>query len=465
MEPSVGPSKLDVLRWVADQPEGLWFPSRYASAHGLNRDSLDSPLNELRLAEWIAVAAWEKGLGQGYRVTPAGQLALNAGEARKMPVHSPQSPAQLYEDEELPAVASPALLFANLTWFAIGMFTAWRMGVGVEFLKGDGHPGAVQALFKTGAVTGLSVLQGDWWRLVSSCFVHVGLFHLAANMLTLGMLGPVVEALWGKRRFAVIYGVSGIVGSAVAVALHPQDMLAGASGALWGVLAAMVAWLLGHRNELRPGIAADWGRKIALILFINILISFAPEVSMAAHLGGGVAGFLTSLCLDWPANKSKKRKLRGILGTGLVLVAGLLFLVGSIRYSNQWDGVRERNRLHQLDRDRSKMQAAVGERLGKVNLVAVYALMMQAKDPLWLPLPKSAERVREKARDMKAAAEDASVKSQSVTGPTADRYRAYFECVAAFAESLDADLAKADIPTILEKLQAADAAWMKAIGK
>jgi len=461
MEAPVSPSKLDVLRWVADRPDEPWFPSRHATEHRIDRNSLDAPLAELRQADWIAVSTWEKGLGQGYRITPVGKDVLTRPIAEQSLVSAGDV------EEELPAVASPALVFANLTWFGVGLFIAWKLGVGVEFLKADGHPGAVQVLFKTGAATGLSILQGDWWRLASCCFVHVGLFHLAANMLTLGMLGPVVEGLWGKRRFAVIYAVSGLVGSSVAMALHPQDTLAGASGALWGVLAAMIAWLLGHKDELRPGIAADWGRKIALILFINILISFAPQVSMAGHLGGGVAGFATSLCLDWPANKSRRRKGLGILGAILVMVAGIVLLAGTMRYSEKWNMVREKNRLQQLDRDRSRFQAAVGERLGKLNPAAVHALMKQAEVPLVVPLAKVNEAVREKALAMIATAEDAIAKSQSQSGAMADRYRAYFQCVIEFAKTLDRELGSnvPDISRIVEALHTSDAAWMKAIGK
>jgi rhomboid protease GluP len=458
MEPA-GPNTLDVLRWVAARPGEPWFPSRYAQEHRIDRNSLDAPLAELRQADWIAVSTWEKGLGQGFRITPAGEEAL------ANPPETAETPAPAYEEEELPAVASPALIFANLAWFAVGLFVSWKLGVGIEFLKADGHPGAVQMLYKVGAATGLSILQGEWWRLASCCFVHVGLFHLAANMLTLGMLGPVVEALWGKRRFTVVYAVSGLVGSAVAIAVHPQDTLAGASGALWGVLAALIAWLLGHRHELRPGIAADWSRKIALILFINVLISFAPEVSMAAHLGGGIAGFAAALCLDWPADKSRRRKMLGILGAALVLAAGFAFLAASMRYSPKWNAVREKDRLQQLDRDRSRVQAAVGERLGKLNPAAVHSLMKQAEAPLVVGLPKATAAVREKARAMNATAEDAAIKSQTQIGTTSDRYRAYFQCVIEFADALDVELATADIPAIVAKLQAADAAWLRAIGK
>lgn len=465
METPPGPNHWEVLRWVAEKPEEPWFPSRYAAEHFLDRNSLDAPLTQLRAAGYVEIREWQKGVGQGYRITPEGEQAL------AKPQSSDSLPSIAFaaeeEEEELPAVASPAILFANLMWFGVGLFTAWRLGVGVEFLKADGHPGAVRVLFKTGAATGLSILQGDWWRLASCCFVHVGLFHLAANLLTLGMLGPVVEGLWGKRRFAVIYAVSGLVGSAVAIALHPADTLAGASGALWGVLAAMIAWLLGHRGELRPGVAADWGRKIALMLFINILISFAPAVSMAGHLGGGLAGFATSLCLDWTPNKSPRRKLFGILGAFGVLVLGILFLLGSMKYSEKWTAVREKNSLQQIERDRSKLQAAVGERLGKVNPAAVHNLMKQAKAPLVVPVPKLHASVRMQALAMKAAAEEAFAKSESIDGVTADRFRAYFGCVIAFAEALDAQLGSEnpDIRIVLVKLGESDAAWMKAIGK
>jgi len=465
------PSILDVLRWVAGSSGEPWFPSKYSEEHGLDRASLDTPLWELREAGLVQVSAWEKGLGQGFRLTPEGALVLVRPETiPSMNVATGVHSAADDDEEELPAVVSPALLFANVTWFAVGLFISWKLGVGVEFLKADGHPGAVQMLYKIGAVTGLSVLQGGWWRLATCCFVHMGLFHLLCNMLTLGMLGPVVEGLWGKRRFAVIYGVSGLVGSMVAIALHPQTTFAGASGALWGVLAAMIAWLIGHRQELRPGVAADWARKLALIVFINLLISLAPQISMEGHLGGGIAGFLAALCLDWHPKKSPRRKALGILGAVGVLAAGVALLLGAMRYSEKWDVVRERDRVQQIDRDRNRVQAAVGERMGKVNIVAVYSLREQAKAPLVVGprrLPQSTERVHSQARELKANADEASLKSQSLSGVTVERYRVYFARVAEFAETLEGQVGQPqpDIAAVMAKLRETDMAWRIAIGK
>ena len=81
-------------------------------------------------------------------------------------------------------------------------------GVGVgDYLSGK-SPATLSLL---GAVSSIDLMRGEWWRLLTCCFVHVGVLHLLANMLALGMMGPLAELLWGRWRLLVIYAVSGLV--------------------------------------------------------------------------------------------------------------------------------------------------------------------------------------------------------------------------------------------------------------
>ena len=346
---STGPAAKDLLRAISAVAPQLWFPGRHAESTGTPRDSLDEPLWILRQAGMVQVADWIGGLGQGFKLTRDGEkavdhpepLSLVDGAARAvLGTNVPVSRALR------PAILAPAILVVNLLWFAVGAFLAWKAGVGVEYLKGSGHPAVNQTLMRIGALMGSELLEGGWWRLLACCFVHIGLFHLFGNMLMLGILGPVSEGLWGRRRFALLYLVSGLAGSCAAIALHPMSetensvrptVLAGASGALWGVLLSVIVWLMRHREELPEGVAKEWGRKLLFAVFLNLMLSFAPGISVEAHLGGGFAGIALAYWLDrrrWP------NRFISSLGVAVLIAVLLGGLYGFMRYSHDWRTVR-----------------------------------------------------------------------------------------------------------------------------
>ena len=130
------------------------------------------------------------------------------------------------------------------------------------------------------------------------------------------------------------------------MALHPmadtgnglrEVLLAGASGALWGVLLSVVVWLLRYREELAAGVAQEWGRKLAFAVFLNLVLSFAPGISIEAHLGGGFAGAAMAFWLD-----RRFRPNRAITGVGVALLvaAMLATLYASMWYSEVWEPLR-----------------------------------------------------------------------------------------------------------------------------
>ncbi len=349
---SSGPAARDLLHAIASTAPQLWFPRRYADATGTPRDSLDEPLWLLRQAGMVQVADFIAGLGQGFQLTRAGEkavdhpdpLALADGAAR------PWEPGEMVTEPAAPvlrpALVAPVLLAANLVWFSVGAYLAWQADAGVEYLKGEGHPAVNRTLMRIGALSGSHLLQGEWWRLLSSCFVHVGLFHLFGNMLMLGILGPVSEGLWGRRRFAWIYLVSGLAGGCTAMALHPmaehdgarhEVLLAGASGALWGVLLSVVVWLVRYRDELPAGVAAEWGRKLGFAVFLNLMLSFAPGISLESHLGGGAAGLALAYWFD---RRWRPNRFLSALGVVVLIAALVGGLYGFMRYSEQWKPLR-----------------------------------------------------------------------------------------------------------------------------
>jgi membrane associated rhomboid family serine protease len=130
----------------------------------------------------------------------------------------------------------------------------------------------------------VGVAHDEWWRLMSAAFLHYGPFHLAMNMYSLYFAGSILEQLIGRWRFALLYLVSGLAGSAGALYWSPNSMTVGASGAIFGVLGALL--ILERRGSIATG-----GQVLGLII-INLIITFtfSSFISVGGHVGGLVGG-------------------------------------------------------------------------------------------------------------------------------------------------------------------------------
>jgi membrane associated rhomboid family serine protease len=146
----------------------------------------------------------------------------------------------------------------------------------------------VNSIFEKFVLFGPFVDRGDWWRLVTSMFLHWSILHIAFNMIALYSIGSVVEQYLGTARFVPLYLVSGLAGSAGALLQAPTSPIAGASGAVFGILGAMLVLEWNVTNQL-AGQALTW-------IVINLGISFAvPGISWGGHVGGLIGGILITL--------------------------------------------------------------------------------------------------------------------------------------------------------------------------
>jgi membrane associated rhomboid family serine protease len=158
----------------------------------------------------------------------------------------------------------------------------------ITVAQGSGLNDPGGSLFNKWALFGPLVDHGDWWRLITSAFLHASLIHIAFNMLALWWLGAPVELLLGRARFVGLYLVSGLAGAAGALVADPNAVTVGASGAIFGLLGA--------------GLILEWqatgsiaGNYLTLIV-INLAISFAvPGISIGGHVGGLIGGTLATL--------------------------------------------------------------------------------------------------------------------------------------------------------------------------
>jgi membrane associated rhomboid family serine protease len=134
------------------------------------------------------------------------------------------------------------------------------------------------------ALNGPDVASGEWWRLITSGFLHYGLIHLGFNMLILYQLGTMLEPALGRVRFTVLYLVALLGGAFGALLLDPDAYTAGASGAVYGLMGA--AFLGMRRRGVDPMQSGIGG-----LLVINLLLTFViPGISIGGHLGGLAAG-------------------------------------------------------------------------------------------------------------------------------------------------------------------------------
>jgi rhomboid protease GluP len=148
-----------------------------------------------------------------------------------------------------------------------------------------------QELIDFGAIYGPLVFAGDWWRIASGNFIHIGALHLLFNMWCLWSLGGAAERMFGNFTFLAIYLLSGIGGSLASLVAHPSIVSAGASGAIFGVAGALVSMLyFGHILVPRP-VRRSLLSSLAFFVGFNLLMgSVLAGIDNAGHLGGLATG-------------------------------------------------------------------------------------------------------------------------------------------------------------------------------
>jgi membrane associated rhomboid family serine protease len=133
------------------------------------------------------------------------------------------------------------------------------------------------------------VTHGEWWRLITSAFLHYGPLHLALNMVSLYFAGSILEQVIGRWRYVLLYLVSGLAGAAGALYWSPNAATAGASGAIFGILGALL--VLERRGNIATG-----GQVLGLIV-LNLVITLAyrSQISVGGHIGGLIGGLALML--------------------------------------------------------------------------------------------------------------------------------------------------------------------------
>ncbi len=188
----------------------------------------------------------------------------------------------------------------------------------VEIGAGSGGLGSASGrIVADFALFGPAVAEGEWYRLVTSGFLHASLFHIGFNMLLLYFLGRLLEPALGTPRFVALYFASLLAGSMGALLLDPNAFTLGASGAVFGLAGATFVIARGRGMDAIAG-------EIGFLIVFNLIFSFVvPRISVGGHLGGLVAGVICALAIV--AGE------RGMLGTRrLPVEIGAMVLVAAV---------------------------------------------------------------------------------------------------------------------------------------
>jgi rhomboid protease GluP len=139
----------------------------------------------------------------------------------------------------------------------------------------------------------LQILLGEYWRLVTSNFMHAGLLHLGLNCAALLFIGPEAEAVLGYRSFLAVYLLSGLAGSSASF-LASDLVTVGASGALFGLLGALAAYFIRNPKLQRAGL-----QLVYIIGVVALNIALGSDAGSMIDNSGHIAGFISGLWLGW----------------------------------------------------------------------------------------------------------------------------------------------------------------------
>ena len=188
-------------------------------------------------------------------------------------------------------VANVGIFF--LMWFvrqghtAINAQSLLAWGAGADAIRRS------HQLITWGANYGPWTLKGQWWRLFTSMFLHGSVLHLAFNMFALWQVGRLVERIFGSLRFAGLYLLAGLAGSLASVLWNPHVNSVGASGAIFGIIGGLLAFIGRANSGVPPTVVSDLRGSILPFLLFNLSAGFVyPHTDNAAHIGGLAGGWL-----------------------------------------------------------------------------------------------------------------------------------------------------------------------------
>ncbi|NRS87471.1 rhomboid protease GluP [Flavobacterium sp. 7E] len=246
---------------------------------------------------------------------------------------------------------TPILINLNIFIFALMVF------MGVSFMAPT-----TDSLIQWGANFRPVTLQGQWWRLLTNCFLHIGFFHLLMNMFALMYIGALLEPYLGKIRFLSAYLLTGLLASVTSLWWHDLTVSAGASGAIFGMYGVFLILLT--TDLIEENARKKLLTSIAVFVGYNLISGLSGGIDNAAHIGGLVGGlfigYVYTYSLDTEDTLKQKLKYVSAL-TAFFLVISLM-VCNSLNndiviYENKMKDFVEMEKLAMEVYSRSKYEA------------------------------------------------------------------------------------------------------------
>jgi rhomboid protease GluP len=309
----------ELLLAIAHADPRPWDYRQEATRAGIDPRELEGLLELLWLEGLITKSDSSTGDGAGVVLTDPGRQVLEDPEAlarlRAGEALTPGQGAVVRNSLRRPITPyiTRILLVANLAVFGYCIWLAHdnRALLTLYLTSRSNEVINVRVFHPAGAVALPDIVRGDWWRLLTSCFVHAGILHILFNMYTLHAAGRFVEQTWGHWRYLIIYLISGWAGSCFGLTYMgidprvPLDRLplagwppvVGASGALCGILAADGVWIYVNGRHLPRALVRRGRMQFWTNVVLMTFISFLPGISGWGHLAGALAGAAAGLVL------------------------------------------------------------------------------------------------------------------------------------------------------------------------
>jgi len=305
--------------------------------------------------------------------------------------HAAASPKQLAEELRSVggrSVAAPTLVIINCAVL-----------VAVAAMGGGFWHADDEVLRHWGANFGPYTLDGEWWRVLTAIFLHFGLWQLATNMAALWYFGRLTERLYGTMSFLIVYLFAGLCGNVASLLLHPRVDGAGASGAIFGIIGAVLAFIAHPRTPMPARMAVARGRVILAFVAYTIINAFtARGIDTAAHLAGLLGGLLMGWILVRPLDAAARRHswrrvAAGVL-TGVVLLAAASW---PLRHPDPVDIV-EREFQHHVQQFLAEEQRVLKDEAALTELVAGKRISSGEQSERWSQIAPAWQATRDVIR-------------------------------------------------------------------
>lgn len=228
-------------------------------------------------------------------------------------------------------ISTPFGLVTPVT--ALLLLALWAV-FGLETLRGGSDN--LNVLYTMGAVTGDTISTGQYWRLVASCFLHIGIAHIVSNSLGLIWLCTLAERLFGWLRYLGLYLASGVAGAiAAAMASSPNEVTVGASGAVMGMVGALLVGSWRNRGVIDRAWGGRLSSSLLVMLAINLAFGFSVSgISNAGHIGGALSGGVLALLIPFRSSQYSRAYARIANAVSMVMILAVLVLASSYLWAH-----------------------------------------------------------------------------------------------------------------------------------